>query len=653
MADQRPITKITELSEKTAFLDPDLVLTYNDALSKEQKMTFGTLRQEVIEKATVASASGAAQTVAEGLDARVIRVGSVSELAGVTPTDNLQVNVEEYHLDINGGGGIFAWDATAIKNTHNGGTVIDPDITFPSDWDDQTQLQTWFDGSSNTTTGCWIRKFDSATSVRWFGAKGDWNGTSGTDDTKSLQKTVDIAHAIDADVYVNGGDYLITDTIALQVGTKIYGSGVRKANIQANALTGSCMFSCNQQVIIEDLGLTLEASNKAGIEVIEGRNARINRISIKGDGTAAAASTTTGIVAKKDFEYCGFVDVSSCNFSNNQIDIDLQDVVTSTNLVKNYHLGNAIDSANAVKISSNSVGISIDGGSFNNYEKAIESDGTYIKISSGYFERNINNVTLRRGATNSRIWGQLINNTFIGAGTVEYPKNAVDLVSQFDVASDIYAETDLTFGGVATQKSTASSYSTLRHTQALSLGVNAPIYMKVASITFPSQFTSCTAYGTLSIWRNGVEQPRTLNFTLGAIQSDALGTAPVGILTQSGIQTNEELYAITTVNDANSTVVELWMYKGSGNNLSLYYDTVSTGNATFEGSVSKDTSESLPSGTQDMSSSNIITTMSGNLQVENIPIYADNAAAIAGGLSPGALYRVDSSIDPEPLYVVH
>lgn len=36
-----------------------------------------------------------------------------------------------------------------------------------------------------------------------------------------------------------------------------------------------------------------------------------------------------------------------------------------------------------------------------------------------------------------------------------------------------------------------------------------------------------------------------------------------------------------------------------------------------------------------------------------IPTYANNAAAIAGGLQPGQLYRVNAVIDPEPLYVVH
>ena len=42
-----------------------------------------------------------------------------------------------------------------------------------------------------------------------------------------------------------------------------------------------------------------------------------------------------------------------------------------------------------------------------------------------------------------------------------------------------------------------------------------------------------------------------------------------------------------------------------------------------------------------------------SIRVKNIPIYADNAAAIAGGLKPGNFYRVNAATDPEPLYIVH
>lgn len=44
--------------------------------------------------------------------------------------------------------------------------------------------------------------------------------------------------------------------------------------------------------------------------------------------------------------------------------------------------------------------------------------------------------------------------------------------------------------------------------------------------------------------------------------------------------------------------------------------------------------------------------LTGNVRIV-IPTYANNAAAIAGGLLPGQLYHVNTGVDPEPLYIVH
>ncbi len=45
------------------------------------------------------------------------------------------------------------------------------------------------------------------------------------------------------------------------------------------------------------------------------------------------------------------------------------------------------------------------------------------------------------------------------------------------------------------------------------------------------------------------------------------------------------------------------------------------------------------------------TNPTSKLQIVGLPIYANNAAAIAGGLTAGALYRTGA--DPDPVYVVH
>ena len=45
------------------------------------------------------------------------------------------------------------------------------------------------------------------------------------------------------------------------------------------------------------------------------------------------------------------------------------------------------------------------------------------------------------------------------------------------------------------------------------------------------------------------------------------------------------------------------------------------------------------------------TTPTSMLQVIGLPVYANNAAAITGGLTAGAFYRTGS--DPDPVCVVH
>ena len=97
-------------------------------------------------------------------------VKSISDLLNFPTQSDIgySVNVLNYHSDVEGGGGFFYWDDTKAKSEHNGGTVIDPTAVYPIDWDNQTQLGAWFD-TSNAGTGCWVRQYNGAVDVKWFG----------------------------------------------------------------------------------------------------------------------------------------------------------------------------------------------------------------------------------------------------------------------------------------------------------------------------------------------------------------------------------------------------------------------------------------------------------------------------------------------------
>lgn len=111
-----------------------------------------------------------------------LQVVSIADLQGLTGVEGQQVSVASYHgLDDLSGGGTFVWGT----GRHNGGTFIDPSRAFPSDWDDQAQLEAWFADSGNDVVG-WARRVSYVVNAAWFGAK---EGVS--DSYRSVQKALD------------------------------------------------------------------------------------------------------------------------------------------------------------------------------------------------------------------------------------------------------------------------------------------------------------------------------------------------------------------------------------------------------------------------------------------------------------------------------
>ena len=108
----------------------------------------------------------------QAIKTTIWNVNTIADLNKV-PESSETVFVKGYHAGIEGGGGMFTWDDTKIKSDHNGGTIIDPLIDFPTQWNDQVQLQAWFDGSTSTSLGCWVRKDYGMNSATLFGAYGD------------------------------------------------------------------------------------------------------------------------------------------------------------------------------------------------------------------------------------------------------------------------------------------------------------------------------------------------------------------------------------------------------------------------------------------------------------------------------------------------
>ena len=203
----------------------------------------------------------------------------VDNLVGLltVPTDAVKsVRVLNYHSDVEGGGGVFYWDADKDKDEHNGGTVIDPTVVYPTDWDNQTQLATWFD-TANTGTGCWVRQYDDAVNVKWFGAKGDGS----TDDTVSIQTCIDKS-PVGSEIYFKEGTYDIYSEIFVNRRLTLKGANYHQTII-ANKGTGNAISLNVQRIVMSDFFISGNNLSQSGL-VLNESSINIYRVRSNGNG---------------------------------------------------------------------------------------------------------------------------------------------------------------------------------------------------------------------------------------------------------------------------------------------------------------------------------------------------------------------------------
>ena len=210
-----------------AFVETDsTTVTFVSGLHVGASVKFTTTK---LENANVADASQISYTypdsnaVDTNVEERLARIlflkdfGKTEELVKnisgcVATTDNTVLNILGYFSVDDGGAGEFYWDAAGSKTEHNGGTIIDPDKTFPTDWTNATQRQAWFTPAVSGA-GVWKRVIGDYISLKWFGAVGDF--------TQDDQESVDafIAAWIPNDIrgYVPTGRYKCSGRILFDI----------------------------------------------------------------------------------------------------------------------------------------------------------------------------------------------------------------------------------------------------------------------------------------------------------------------------------------------------------------------------------------------------------------------------------------------------
>ena len=182
---------------------------------------------------------------------RVIRVTSVASMLAITPAAGFQVSIENYHGDYEGGGGVFYWDSAKDKADHNGGSIIDPDVAFPSDWDNQTQLTAWF--TAGTGTGCWVMNDSETLKAVDFGVKGDWDSdtSTGTDDTQAMQSLIAASNLTLKGITAKYLSILVSETLEIMENCDFEGSAVYAPSLTVSPVIKVGTFVSTDQTVIK------------------------------------------------------------------------------------------------------------------------------------------------------------------------------------------------------------------------------------------------------------------------------------------------------------------------------------------------------------------------------------------------------------------
>ena len=108
---------------------------------------------------------------------------TIVTMKALSPAVNSSINLLGYYARGDGGGGVFYWDATSTA-TDNGGTII----------------------KAAPATGRWLRVYEGALNIKWFGAKGD--GVAG--DAAANKAIFDTVIALGQTIDLDGGTYYTT-----------------------------------------------------------------------------------------------------------------------------------------------------------------------------------------------------------------------------------------------------------------------------------------------------------------------------------------------------------------------------------------------------------------------------------------------------------
>lgn len=267
---------------------------------------------------------------------------------------NYLVTVRRYHAGGDLINAAYVYDASVSRTLHNGGTIIDPTKTFPSDWTNQSQQAAWY--SAGTGSGCWTLQATGPMDGRVFGVTTD--GT--TDNTQAL---IEAAGACGT-VMLPGGTYKIS-YIPLKSNYKFLSGGAAPIRFISAGVANRGVFdiddSCGNVSNVEFHGIVENLATTAGLGValqIYKTSNIVENLDFSGSQfitQAGSDQNAAGIVATSTavafYPWIRRLDFSHCKFKSNRMGMEI------LNHALNLTLTNVSIGTNAVFTSSDTINV--------------------------------------------------------------------------------------------------------------------------------------------------------------------------------------------------------------------------------------------------------------------------------------------------------
>ena len=352
--------------------------------------------------------------------------------------------------------GFFYYDAADTSSADNGGTII-------------------VAGNGKR----WKRLFDGHVNALWFGAKGDWNGTAGTDNSSYLQTAINFAIVNGKNLHIPAGRYFVTQSLKLIRPSgeyrgdsfRIFGDGAGSLYLSLSICPGTVILTNTDIPIInfpENISggynnlyvehIRLEQINSASLQPImlleiTAGYSKFSNLEIRQAGTGDGIKILKGYVAAFEFVNIANRDLVSPGAGVSRTGAGIRLVstqagglftirkVTCRGFLDGYVLGNGTTGLLSTKMDQCECSVVTNG-------ITVESNMIKTIIDSCYFEGVYGKCIIDKGHTTSITKCFMFDGFSVGLDSTystfgnSYKENTIYINGTNSIGIDVYADGD-------------------------------------------------------------------------------------------------------------------------------------------------------------------------------------------------------------------